>query len=422
MPFELKPAKIFFGWWIVGAAFLTALYVGGVVFYGFTAIFEPIADDMGWSYTQISLAASLRGLELGFLAPVTGILTDRLGPRRLIFVGAVITSLGLFMLSRTTSLATFYSAFALIAIGMSATTVTVLMTAIANWFRLRAGIASAIAMSGFGFSGLVVPIIVRLIEIFDWRMTMIILAAGMLIIVLPLSFVFRHHPEQYGYFPDGRKEVSVTPDSNADSLRTTELNVGVRQALKGITFWRMAITFMVHAMVISTVITHIMPYLSSIGITRTRAGLVAMALPIMSVGGRLGFGWLADKYDRRRIVATAFVMVTAGLLFFGYAPTVSLWLLVPFLVLFGIGYGGSTSVRPSIVSEYFGRANFGSVFGFIIGINAVGGIIGPPLAGWVYDTWGSYQGIWFAYTGLTVAAILLIFNVSRVKIARETSL
>jgi MFS family permease len=85
-----------------------------------------------------------------------------------------------------------------------------------------------------------------------------------------------------------------------------------------------------------------------------------------------------------------------------------------------LGYGGSTAVRPSMVSEYFGRANFGTVFGLIVGINAIDGIIGPPLAGWVYDTWGSYQGAWLAYAGLAVAAVLLIFNVSRVEMTRES--
>ena len=421
MFFNWKPSRIFYGWWIVGAAFLVALYVGGVVFYGFTAIFEPIANDMGWSYAQISLAASLRGLELGFLAPVTGILTDRLGPRRLIFGGAVITTLGLFMISRTTSLATFYGAFALIAIGMSATTLTVLMTAIANWFRLKIGIASGIAMSGFGFSGLMVPLIVRLIEVYDWRTTMIILAAGMLIIVLPLSFVFRHRPEHYGYLPDGRKEVPVTPGINATQPQTAELNIQARHALKAITFWRIALTFLIHAMLISTVITHIMPYLSSIGINRSRASLVAMILPILSVGGRLSFGWLGDKYGRRHTVAAAFAMMTAGLLFFSYVPAVGLWLLIPFLLLFGVGYGGSTATRPSMVAEYFGRANYGTILGLMVGINAVGAIIGPPLAGWVFDTWGSYQGIWLAYSGLAIVGSLLIVNITQVKMTREDS-
>ncbi len=415
-----KPSRIYYGWWIVGASVLVAMYAGGVVFYGFTAIFEPIANDMGWSYAQISLAASLRGLELGLLAPLTGILTDRLGPRRLIFSGALITAVGLFLLSRTTSLAMFYGAFALIAVGMSATTLTVLMTAVANWFRLRVSIASGIANSGFGLAGLLVPVIVKLLEIYDWRMTMAILAAGMLIVVTPLSLVFRHRPEQYGYQLDGLKEAPAPSTARITTRPPTELKIGLTQALKSIAFWRIAATYMVHVTIISSIITHIMPYLSSIGIARTRAGLVAMAIPLMSIGGRLGFGWLADKHDRRRVIAGTFGMVTLGLLCLAYAPNAGFWLLIPFLFLFGTGYGGSTTVRPSIVSEYFGRSNFGSIFGFIVGINALGGIAGPWLAGWVYDTWGSYQGIWLTYTGLAVVAMLLIFNISRVKMTRES--
>jgi len=420
MPSKGKPTGLFYGWWIVGASLLIALYSGGVVFYGFTAVFEPIANDMGWSYAQISLAASLRGLELGLFAPITGILTDRWGPRRLIFGGAILTAAGLFLLSQTTSLAMFYGGFALISVGMSATTVTVLMTAVANWFRSKVGIASGIAMSGFGLSGLIVPLIVKLIEVYDWRTAMSILAAGMLVIVTPLSFVFRHRPEQYGYFTDGRENMPAAPGIAETEPQTAELHIRTSQALKTGTFWRMSATFMVHALIISTVITHVMPYLSSIGMTRSRASLVAMALPMMSIAGRLGFGWLGDKFDRRRIVAAAFVMVTAGLLCFGYAPAVGFWMLIPFLFFFSIGYGGSTGVRPSIVSEYFGRSNFGTIFGLIVGINAVGAIAGPPLAGWVYDTWGSYQGVWLGYAGVAVVASLLIAGASRVPLAPES--
>ena len=225
MRLNWKPSHVFYGWWIVGASFLIALYVGGVVFYGFTTIFEPIAHELGWSYTQISFAASLRGLEMGLIAPFVGILVDRWGPRRLIFSGAVVTAAGLILLSRTTSLGMFYGAFALIAIGMSCCT-----------------------MTGF------------------------------------------------------------------------------------------------------------------------------------------------------------------GLLCFGYASTAGTWLLIPFLILFGIGYGGCSAIRPSLAMEYFGRTNFGTVLGLIIGVNTLGGIISPPLAGWVYDNWGSYHGIWFAFAGLPVAALISIIT------------
>ncbi len=198
-----KPIRIFYGWWIVAASFFVAVSVG-VIFYGFTALFEPIVDDLGWSYTQISLASSLRGLEMGLFAPLTGILVDRWGPRRLIFSGVAINAGGLILLSRATSLGMFYGAFALITIGASACAMTVLMVAVANWFRRKIGIASGIAMCGFGFSGLLVPVIVRLIEVYEWRMALTILALGMLVVALPLSLLFRHKPEQYGLFPDGQ--------------------------------------------------------------------------------------------------------------------------------------------------------------------------------------------------------------------------
>jgi len=162
-----KPPRVFYGWWVVSASSLIALYAGGIIFYGFTAIFEPIANEFGWSYAQISLAASIRGVEMGLLSPLFGMLADRWGPRRLIFSGGVITALGLILLSYTTSLAMFYGAFVLVAIGISACSMTVLMIAVANWFKRRVGLASGIAASGFGFGGLLVPVIVRLIDIYE---------------------------------------------------------------------------------------------------------------------------------------------------------------------------------------------------------------------------------------------------------------
>ncbi len=79
MHLNWKPPKIFYGWWVVGACFLIFLYMGGAVVFGFTAFFEPITNELGWSYTQISLATSLRGVELGLLAPIAGLLVDRWG-------------------------------------------------------------------------------------------------------------------------------------------------------------------------------------------------------------------------------------------------------------------------------------------------------------------------------------------------------
>ena len=98
MSLDWKLHRVFYGWWVVGACFFIALYTGGVIFYGFTVIFEPLVSEFGWSYTQISVAASLRGLETGLIAPLIGTLVDRWGPRKLVFGGVVISVLGLMLL------------------------------------------------------------------------------------------------------------------------------------------------------------------------------------------------------------------------------------------------------------------------------------------------------------------------------------
>ena len=103
-----KRHRVFYGWWIVGASFFIIFYIAGFINFGFTAFFEPIASEFGWSYAQVSLAGSMRGLEMGLFAPVVGFLVDRWGPRRLIFAGAILTGLGLLLVSQINSLITFY--------------------------------------------------------------------------------------------------------------------------------------------------------------------------------------------------------------------------------------------------------------------------------------------------------------------------
>ncbi|HEY51289.1 MAG TPA: MFS transporter [Dehalococcoidia bacterium] len=407
--------KIFYGWWIVGASFLTSLYVGGAVFYGFTAFFEPIQNEMGWSYTQISLGASLRGLELGLLSPLVGILVDRWGPRRLIFSGVLITIVGLLFLGSARSLLMFYGAFALIAIGVSACTVIVLLTTIANWFQRKMGLAIGIAICGYGFSGLMVPAIVRLIAFYDWRTAVNILALGMLILILPLSLLFRHRPEQYGYLTDGRKQSEVAYPSQEGLQQTVEVEMKVKQALKSGVFWRLALSRWYHMIATAAIITHVMPYLSTSGISRSLASLVATAVPLMSVFGRLGFGWLGDRSNKRLVATASFVMIGSGVLCFAYTSAASIWLLFPFIILMGIGYGSSNALLPSLGREHFGRTKFGSIYGVIEGIGTVGNMMGPVIAGWAYDNWGSYQKIWLLLAGLAIVAVISTFTITPVR-------
>jgi len=382
--------------------------VGGFVVFGFTAFFEPIANEFGWSYAQISLAASLRGAEVGLLAPIIGLFIDRWGPRRLAFGGTVLLGVGLMLLSRTTSLGMFYGAFALVALGISGLSPTVVITAVANWFRRKVGIATGIIASGFAFGGLLVPVVVRLIDVFDWRTAIFVLGLSMWVIGLPLSLLLRHKPEQYGYLPDGEQGNAVIPYEGPAPAQTVEMDIGAKQALKSRIFWHMALAMTCQFLPISAVIVHVMPYLSSVGIVRSTSSLVATAIPLVSIIGRLGSGWLGDRFDKRRVATGCFAAMSLGLLFFSYASNEGMWLLIPFIILFGIGWGGNTTIRAAMLREYFGRSSFGTILGFMMGMIALGGIIGPLFAGWVFDNWGSYHAAWLIFACLVFAALIIM--------------
>ena len=411
MDLNQKRSKVFYGWYIVGACLLISVYTAGVVFFGFTAVFEPIAEEFGWSYAQISLAASLRGLEIGLLAPLMGLLVDRWGPRRLIFGGSILVCAGFLIFSHVSTLTMFYGAFALIAIGMSTCTQTVLMTAVTNWFRRKAGVAIGIVASGFGLGGFFVPVITKLIDVLQWRTTMLAVGLGMLAIVLPLSLFIRHKPEHYGYRPDGQMSNIVETKEAHISIANPEVNIPAKQALRQRAFWHVAISAMCQVFVVGAIVTHVMPYLSSLGITRPISSLVAFVLPVASIGGRLSSGWLSDRFGSRKVFAVSFLSMATGLLLFGYITNGMMWLLVPFIITLSLGWGCIVTIRISLLREYFGRSSFGTILGFVAGMMMLGNITGAPIAGWIFDTFGSYKAAWLGFCAFTIVGAVLALTI-----------
>jgi MFS family permease len=399
-------SSLFYGWYIVGACFLISFYCSGVVNLSFTALIEPVVDEFYWSYALVSLAASIRGLESGLLAPLVGFLFDRWGPRKLIFAGATIMGLGLLLLSRTSSLAMFYGSFILISTAISVSIGVVPMTVVGNWFRKRVSLATGIVVSGVAAGGVLVPLVTWVIDAYEWRMAMVIFGLGAWAIIFPLALVVRHRPEQHGYLPDGESSQTIDVDEVQTAGQYHELDISVKQALKSRVFWHISLGLVCHFMVAVAVLTHVMPYLSSIGIPRATSSLVAMAMPLMTIAGRLGAGWFGDKFDKRWVTAIGMALLALSMLVYSYVDVVGTWLLMLVVVLFGVGYGAQVPMSVALVREYFGRARLGTILGLATGIAYVGGMIGPPLAGWIYDAYGSYQGAWFIMAGLSIAGMV----------------
>jgi len=403
---ELMIKKIFYGWWIVLACLVINLYVSSILFFGFTAFIDPLIEEFGWTYTQVSFAVSLRGMEMGIFAPLIGFLADRYGARKLILTGVLAVGLGLILFSRTQSLLMFYGVILLLGFGAGGCTTVVTTTVVATWFKKNLGKALGLMSTGFGASGLMIPLIVWLIDTFQWRATVLLLGVGILILGIPLVFVIRDKPEDYGFLPDGEPGF---PGSPQEKGRPEKSPIRFWEALRHRSFLYLNLAEVVRMMLVTGVVTHCMPYLSNLGMSRASAGLVVAGIPISSIIGRLGYGWLADRFPKRYVLALAFGIMGLGMVAFSYASVPAMILL--FLLFFPPSFGGSMVLRGAILREYFGRAYLGKMLGIVMGSAAMGGIVGPTLAGWVFDSIGSYQILWLAFAGAISLAVLLVLRV-----------
>jgi len=396
--------QIFYGWWIVGACFFIAFYVSSVIFYGFTVFFEPLVKEFGWSYTQVSFASSLRGLEMGILSPLIGALVDRFGSRKLLIAGTITVGSGLILMSATQSLLMFYGAMVLIAFGGGGCTSVVTMTAIAQWFRKNIGKALGIMSAGFGASGLMLPLIVWLVDACGWRTALVILGLGMWVFGIPLALVVRDSPEQYGCLPDG-----VSPDDPAVPRdRGDGAAVKLWDVLRERSLLLLNLAEGLRFMVLASVVIHIMPHLSTMGIGRSTAGIIAAAIPLISIVGRFAFGWLGDLFDKRYVTSVAFSLMALGVFALNFVHAKPG--LILFFLSFPAGFGGISVLRGTILREYYDARTFGTRMGVMMGFAAAGGIIGPTLTGWAFDMWGNYRFVWLGFSVLLLLAIVLILK------------
>jgi sugar phosphate permease len=394
---------LFFGWWVVFASAGIVFLTGGTFFYGFSALFNPIVREFGWSRAAVSFAFSLRTEVGGIAAPIVGFMVDRVGPRRLMVIGVIIVALGFFLLSRTQTLWTFYGSIVVIAIGMSAAAGPVSMVAVTYWFRRRRGRALAFLAMGTGSSGIMVIVLAWLISAFDWRTALVIIAVVQLAVCIPLALSIRDRPEDIGLHPDGDQ-----PDPGGDEKAAVapgfaqHEGLTVRQALRSSAFWRLAMALSLGNLGTMAVIVHQIPFFTgSVGLSAGAAAASVTGMTLVSVGGRFGFGYVSDFIDKRFVMAGAYALLALAVLLF--AAIHQPWQIFLVLPLFGLGWGGIIPVRPALQAELFGLRAFGAIQGLVFTIATFGGLIGPVFAGWMYDQTESYR---LAFVILAAAAFL----------------
>lgn len=400
--------KIFRGWWVAWGSFFLTILLGGAVYFGFTAFYDPIIQEFNWTYTEVSIAFSIRGLEMGLLAPVAGFLVDRYGPRVLILIGVSLIGMSLLFLSQVQSLTTFYAAFVLMAIGTSGCSSTVLLTAVAGWFRKNVGKAMGVVSAGFGVGGLMVAWIVYLIDVYKWRNAMIILGILVLVAGLPLAFVVGLRPKKNQGVPAERKN---SPDSKAKPDEAYWPGIPFNRAIRSFNFWKLCFAETIRVANTTAILTHVMPYLASMEMPRYRAAWVATAIPLASVAGRMFYGWLCDRLDKKLVWISALALLSLGNLLFVVAYREEFTLL--FIIIYSTAFGGAVTVRGAILREYFGAVSFGRLHGIVMGLAAAAGIVGVTGSAWVFDTFKDYRPVWLFFVGAVILAALMVMRIKK---------
>ena len=403
-----KKPKVFYGYWIVVAAFLCISVTSGCGFYAFSLFINPLQADFGWSRGGIMAAFTIYLLVAGVTAPSIGRLVDCYGARKVIAIGAFIVGLGFILLSLMDNLWHFYSGWVVIGVGLAATGLIPATAVVLNWFKKRRGTAIGIMSAGIGAGGLVMAPLIGgyLIPSFGWRASYLALALLTWVLIPLALLVIRTKPADMGLYPDGIEAPEVKDSLSASAGLTPKM------ALATSAFWLIAVSFLINGFCEGGVLQSLVPHLQDIGFPVATAATVLGAVGLGSLIGKLGFGWLCDRMPAKYVCCIGFGLHLAGIIILlnigAASPMAMIWL---YVILFGLGSGCWLPTMSILVSTNFGLASYSTIFGMITLARSIGTATGPLMAGYMYDSMNTYHWAFFAFLALYAIAPPIILAV-----------
>ncbi|MHB1134187.1 MAG: MFS transporter [Chloroflexota bacterium] len=406
-PPKAKRGKIFYGWWVVASAAVVQAVNSCVYFYGLPVFFTPLVEEFGWSRAALSGAFSIARLEAGIAGPLAGWSIDRWGPRRMMLIGLSMMSLGFVLLSQVQSLEMFYVIFLLfLSLGTGFGVAPPLSACVANWFVRKRGTALGLLMTGGGVGGALAGSLGLLIVAFGWRTALVIIGAIVLATGIPGALIMRHRPEPYGLRPDGDPPLPP-PTSPVGGVAAAPATRGFlpAEALRTPAFWLLAVIFGARHLTTSGTIVHLPAMMVDRGYSLEVAAFIAGAVALASIPGRLLCGWLGDRVPMAKVFAGCMALIAFGLvvLIVGSTPLH----LGIFVVAYGVAYGGAVPVTMAMVADYFGRRRYATIYGLTQFTMMWGSIGGPVLAGYAFDTTGSYALALQVFTAVAIVGTLV---------------
>jgi MFS family permease len=391
-----KP-RLFYGYIVVVAAFFIVLASMGS-YLAFGVFFTPLLTEFGWTRAMTSVAFSLSWIMQGSLGIVMGGLTDRFGPRIVLTLCGFFLGLGYLLISQVSAIWHIYLFYGvIIGIGMSGTMVPLAST-VARWFTKRRSIANGIVLCGVSVGILIVPPVAsRLIATYDWRVSYIILAGLVFVVIILAAQFLKRDPAGMGQVPYGEN------DGEGPPLELQTEGYSLREAVVTRQFWLLLVMFGCMGFCRHSIIVHIVPHATELGMSATSAANLMAVIGGLSTAGRLVLGTAADRGGNKQVFIVSFALVLAALLWL--VPAGEAWMLYLFAAVFGLSMGGAAAESP-LVAGLFGLSSHGLIFGILgVGIT-LGAALGPYVAGYIFDVAGSYQAAFLVSASAGVIGLI----------------
>ncbi len=395
-----RPA-LFHGWWIVITSMMGAgvgMGIGGV---GIGVFVEPMTGDLGWSRAAMGGVFIIRAVVMAVLGPLMGPIVDRkLGAPVLYVGGGFIAGGSIMLLSMASEVWQFYVLFGLgWSVGQLAFAGNVLTGPIvAKWFVRKRGRAMGIYTMGIPIGSIIfVPLNAVLVTTFGWQSSWVILGIATWLLTIPIAaLTMRRQPEDMGLHPDGAPSADVARSDGASASRQSgggqsPIDWTLTQALRTPALYLLMFSFLMMGLAMGIFTIHQVPAITDKGFDLAVASIVSVTLSVCSFIVKPTVGFLSERFSPRYLCTLCMAVGAVGVVTLGLAETMVF--LFVFAACYGFGAGATPVFQNVIWADYFGRRYLGSIRGMIAPVAALGGGISPFIAGWMFDTTGSYDSV-----------------------------